>query len=121
MQVELLRDIINSALEYGNEELSFGFIATYSESYEDCYPLFLAIFDNVFIEEIENDECTIKRSEKGFLVTDCCGKKDIFTYDEIFLYTNFWKKLDQENPRPDGNEHICNILQTAHCVLKKKE
>lgn len=121
MQIELLRDIINSALEWDNEETRFDTFYVFCNDYEDCYPLFIEIFENKKIEEIGNEECTIKRFKDGFLVIDSNGNRDTFTYYEISVYVDFWKKLDQQCPLPDSNAHIRKILQSVSILYVSKE
>lgn len=124
MQVELLRDIIKMALderhEYGNDPKDWP-SKVYIEDYDDCYPIFKEIFVNEQIEEIGNKEGIVKKKKNGFLINDPYGGKDIFTYDEMGLFIDWWEKIDRICPLPNTNEHVKKILQSvSHIVIRQE-
>lgn len=122
MQVELLRDIINSAIKSSDAKNRFDTFCVFASDYENYYPLFIEIFDNKEIREMGNSECTIKRLPDGFLVIDGNGNYDSFTYDEIAAFVDFWKKLDQRRSLAESNAHARSVLQgVTHLVKNDKK
>lgn len=92
MQVELLRDLINQAIQEPNEQIRIGNFWCFAPDYDDEVPIFRAIFFSDNVVSIECDELVIIKSENEFLIFDRYGGEDRFTYDEVKLLIYLWEE-----------------------------
>lgn len=92
MQVELLRDLINDAIQEPDEQIKIGTFWCFAPDYDDEVPIFIAIFFSDNVVSIECNELVIIKSENEFLVFDRYGREDAFTYDEVKLLIYLWEE-----------------------------
>lgn len=119
MQVNLFRDIIETALAARDEQERVGVFSCFVDDYNECYPIFKEIMVNEKIEEIGNEECIIKRSANGFLVNDPHGGSDFFTRDEVALFVDLWEKANLIAPLPNTSEYVKKILDSVTHLIKR--
>jgi hypothetical protein len=101
MQVELVRDLINLAINEPREETRIGAFACFSRAYDEYTPILKHIFSNEKIREIKSEEFEIKRMRDFFLIIDCYGGTDFFTKEELSLFIHLWESaqiLHNETP-----------------------
>jgi len=92
MEVKLLKELINDAINEPNEDIREGDFWCYAPDYDKCIPVLKKIFFDEKIEEIKSAECNIQRINGQFLIEDSYGKKDLFTKEEISLFIALWEK-----------------------------
>lgn len=92
MEVKLLKDLINDALNEPNEDIREGTFWCYAPDYDKCIPVFKKIFFDEKIKEVKSEECVIQRINGQFLVEDSYGEKDFFTKEEVMLFIDLWEK-----------------------------
>ena len=92
MEVHLLRDLLNDALNDPDEKSRIGSFWVFAEDYDECIPILKKIFFDKEMKEIFSDECNVKRINETFFIEDPYGGKDIFTNDEMELVIHLWEK-----------------------------
>lgn len=92
MQVELVRDLINTALEEPDEKTRIGCFWVYAIDYDEYTPIMKKIFDDPKLNELKSEWFDIKRVGNDFLIHDKYGNVDLFTHDEIKLFIYLWEE-----------------------------
>lgn len=92
MQVELLRDLFNQALEDHDESSRVGNFWCFADDYSECLTMLKTMMLNKHIQEIAADDCTITRKETGFFFKDPHGGQDTYSFDEAYFLIDLWHK-----------------------------
>ena len=119
MQTELLRDLLDRALEEPDERTRVGCFWVFACDYDDCISEFRKIFNNEDLASIDSPECKVTRIKEGFLIEDPYGRKDIYSNDEMSFLIDLWEKtllaeLDVNRVDMTGIPKIVNLELEEH-------
>jgi hypothetical protein len=98
MQVELLRDLFNDAINEPNEDTRVGCFWCFASDYEECLPFLKEILMNEKIESIVTEDCKIERIENSFTLKDFHGGIDIYSYEDAAFLVDLWDKAQNVKP-----------------------
>lgn len=95
MHINLLRELLDDALNEENEENRVGSLWVHCDHYDESIELFREVFLNKSIRIGFSTDCRIERVEQGFLIEDLYGRNDIFTIEEMDFLIDLWLKTFQ--------------------------
>lgn len=92
MQTELLRELLDEALNDPDEKNRVSNFWVYALPYDDCIAMFRKIFNNKDLQSLSSDECKVTRIKEGFFIEDRHGGKDTYSLKEMGFLIDLWEK-----------------------------